>query len=58
MANTVRFIRMEFRINERGKKGKQNWCDGKGGLKRLHCGVYKCTSECAFVLGFVQQGKH
>lgn len=54
MANTVRFIRTkrEFGINERKtKREAEKWCDGKAGLKRFHGGVYKHTSNFAFVLG-------
>lgn len=54
VANTVRFIRIstEFRINKRKtRREAEKWCDGKAGLKRFHCGVYKHTSEFAFVLG-------
>lgn len=54
MANTVKFIRTrtEFRINERkAKRQVENSCDGKASLKGFHCGVYKHTSEFAFVLG-------
>lgn len=54
MANTVKFIRTraEFRINERkAKRQVENWCDRKASLKVFHCGVYKHTSEFAFVLG-------
>jgi len=55
MANTVRFVRTrEFRINERKtKREAENWCDGKTGSKRFHCGVDQHTSESAFVLGRV-----
>lgn len=53
VGNTVRFIRVrrEFRINKQKVGEVEKYCDGKAGLKGVHCGVYKDISEFAWVLG-------